>query len=397
MKFTFNTTEEILADIAAGKMVVITDDEDRENEGDLLMAAECATPAAINFMARHGRGLICAPISRHRAQELGLHEMARPEDHFRTAFTVSVDARKNVTTGISAADRAHTIQLLVHPKTAPADFVAPGHIFPIIARDGGVLVRTGHTEAAVDLARLAGKAPVGVICEIMNEDGTMSRLPDLQKFVKQHKLKIGCIADLIRYRRHTESLVTKASVVKLPTQFGEFDLHCFVAHDGTPHLALVCGDIAGKKDVLVRVHSECLTGDVFHSGRCDCGQQLEGALQMIAKEGRGVLVYMRQEGRGIGLVNKLHAYQLQERGFDTVEANEKLGFPADLREYGLGAQILQTLGIKSIRLITNNPRKIIGLEGYGLKISGRVPLVFAPKPGNRKYLKTKKERLGHLL
>ena len=397
MPFKFNSTEEILADIAAGKMVVITDDEDRENEGDLLMAADCVSPAAINFMAQHGRGLICAPIGRQRAQELGLHEMARPEDHFRTAFTVSVDARENVSTGISAADRAHTIRLLTQPKTKPADFVAPGHIFPIIARDGGVLVRTGHTEAAVDFARLAGKNPVGVICEIMNADGTMARLPDLQKFVKKHKLKIGCIADLIRYRRHTESLVTKTSTVKLPTEYGEFDLHCFVAHDGTPHLAMVCGDISGKKDVLVRVHSECLTGDVFHSARCDCGQQLEGALRMIAKAGRGVLVYMRQEGRGIGLVNKLHAYQLQEQGLDTVEANEKLGFPADLREYGLGAQILQSLGIKSLRLITNNPRKIIGLEGYGLKITGRGPLSFAPKPGNRKYLKTKKERLGHLL
>ncbi len=397
MSFKFNSIEEIVADIAAGKMVVITDDEDRENEGDLLMAADCVTPAAINFMARHGRGLVCAPVTRQRAQELGLHEMARPEDHFRTAFTVSVDAKKNVTTGISAADRAHTIKLLVNPKTQPADFVAPGHIFPIIARDGGVLVRTGHTEAAVDFARLAGKAPVGVICEIMNEDGTMARLPDLQKFVKKHKLKIGCIADLIRHRRHTESLVKKVSVVKLPTEFGDFDLHCFVAHDGAPHLAMVCGDIKGKKNVLVRVHSECLTGDVFHSARCDCGQQLEGALRMIADEGCGVLVYMRQEGRGIGLVNKLHAYQLQEQGLDTVEANERLGFPADLREYGLGAQILQNLGIKSIRLITNNPRKIIGLEGYGLKISGRVPLVFAPKPGNRRYLKAKKERLGHLL
>lgn len=393
-----NTVEELIEDIRLGKMVVLMDDEDRENEGDIVMAAQHCRPEDINFMARHARGLICMPMTRERCQRLGLPLMVQANGSgFGTKFTVSIEAATGVTTGISAADRAHTIKLLVNPKTQPADFVAPGHIFPIIARDGGVLVRTGHTEAAVDFARLAGKAPVGVICEIMNEDGTMARLPDLQKFVKKHKLKIGCIADLIRHRRHTESLVKKVSVVKLPTEFGDFDLHCFVAHDGAPHLAMVCGDIKGKKNVLVRVHSECLTGDVFHSARCDCGQQLEGALRMIADEGCGVLVYMRQEGRGIGLVNKLHAYQLQEQGLDTVEANERLGFPADLREYGLGAQILQNLGIKSIRLITNNPRKIIGLEGYGLKISGRVPLVFAPKPGNRRYLKAKKERLGHLL
>ncbi|MFA4944545.1 MAG: bifunctional 3,4-dihydroxy-2-butanone-4-phosphate synthase/GTP cyclohydrolase II [Lentisphaeria bacterium] len=394
----FSPIPDILADIAAGKMVIITDDEGRENEGDLVMAADCVTPTAINFMAAQGRGLICAPLTRKRALELGLHEMAAPEDRFRTAFTVSIDARRGVTTGISASDRARTIKLLVSPRTAPADLVAPGHVFPIIAKDGGVLVRAGHTEAAVDLARLAGKAPAGVICEIMKPNGRMARLPDLARFAKKHGLKLGSIEELIRYRRHQESLVTQVSVVKLPTDLGEFDLHCFVAQtDGAPHLALVRGDVNGRDNVLVRVHSECLTGDVFHSQRCDCGQQLHAALRLIAEEGCGVLVYMRQEGRGIGLVNKLHAYQLQERGLDTVEANERLGFPADLREYGLGAQILRSLGVRSIRLLTNNPKKVVGLEGYGLHIRERVPLVIEPVDGNRFYLHTKKTRLGHML
>ena len=394
----FSPIEEIIAEVRAGRMVIFTDDEDRENEGDLLMAAEAVTAEDVNFMALYGRGLVCVPVSRQRALDLNLHEMARPEDRFRTAFTVSVDGKRGVTTGISAADRARTIHLIADPKTTPDDLVAPGHIFPIIARDGGVLVRAGHTETAVDLARLAGRAPVGVICEIMNPDGTMARLPNLEEFAEKHHLKIGCIADLIRHRRATESLVEKVSTVKLPTDFGEFDLHCFTAKtDGCPHLAMVFGEVSGREDVLVRVHSECLTGDVFHSQRCDCGRQLEGALRMIAKEGSGILVYMRQEGRGIGLVNKLHAYALQERGLDTVEANEKLGFPADLREYGLGAQILLSLGVKSIRLITNNPKKLIGLEGYGLRITGRVPMIIPPGEGNKRYLKTKKDRMGHMI
>jgi 3,4-dihydroxy 2-butanone 4-phosphate synthase/GTP cyclohydrolase II len=328
---------------------------------------------------------------------LGLYEMARNEDPFGTKFTITVDANEGTTTGISAADRATTIHRLADPKAGAGDFHAPGHMFPLIAREGGVLVRAGHTEAAVDLARLAGLGPYGVICEIMNEDGSMARLADLKAFADKHGLKMGTVADLIAYRRRTESLVEQVQVVKLPTPEGEFDLHCFVAKtDGREHLALVYGDVRGKRDVLVRVHSECLTGDVFHSQRCDCGEQLHAAMAQIVNEGAGVIVYMRQEGRGIGLANKLHAYHLQERGVDTVDANVKLGFAPDLREYGLGAQILLSLGIDSIRLLTNNPKKIIGLEGYGIDVSGRVPIVMEACEGNRRYLETKKDRMGHM-
>jgi 3,4-dihydroxy 2-butanone 4-phosphate synthase/GTP cyclohydrolase II len=393
-----NTAEDLIGAIAAGEMIVITDDEGRENEGDLLMAAERVTPEAVNFMARFGRGLVCVPVTRTRATQLGLYEMGHGGDAYGTKFTVSVDARADVTTGISAYDRALTIQRIADPRMTAADFATPGHVFPLIAREGGVLVRAGHTEAASDLARLAGLSPYGVICEIMKDDGTMARLPDLQVFAQQHGLKIGTIADLIRFRRQTESLVEQVQVVKLPTPEGVFDLHCYVAKtDGREHLALVHGVVRGRENVLVRVHSECLTGDVFHSQRCDCGQQLRQAMTMIMQEDCGVVVYMRQEGRGIGLSNKLHAYHLQERGLDTVEANERLGFAPDLREYGLGAQILLNLGVASIRLITNNPRKLVGLEGYGLQITDRVPIVVPPCETNSRYLNTKKERLGHLI
>lgn len=393
-----NSTEEIIAALAAGEMVVLSDDESRENEADLVIAAEEADPEAINFMAKHGRGLICVPMTRKRALELGLHEMTKSGDRFDTVFTISVDAVEETTTGISAFDRAKTVEKLVDPKSVRKDLAAPGHMFPLIAREGGVLVRAGHTEAAVDMARLAGLTPMGVICEIMNDDGTMARGPDVSRFVEKHALKWGSISDLIRFRRRTESLVERVQSVELPTEFGEFDLNCFVSKtDGNCHLALVLGEVSGQEDVLVRVHSECLTGDVFGSRRCDCGSQLHQAMRMISREERGVIVYMRQEGRGIGLVNKMHAYRLQDHGMDTVEANVKLGFPPDLREYGLGAQILLNLGIKSVRLLTNNPKKIVGLEGYGLEISERVPIVVPPHEKTREYLNTKKERMGHLL
>jgi 3,4-dihydroxy 2-butanone 4-phosphate synthase/GTP cyclohydrolase II len=394
----FDRSEEVIAAVAAGEMVVITDDASRENEGDLVVAADKVTPDIINFMATHGRGLICVPMPRQRAEELELREMARPDDPFHTAFTVSVDARNGITTGISAFDRATTVQRLADPAAERKDFVIPGHVFPLVAKEGGVLVRAGHTEAAVDMARLAGLSPLGVICEIMNPDGTMARVPELQAFVRRHKLKFGSIADLIAFRRRAESLVDLVRVVKMPTRYATFDLHCFVSKtDRREHLALVLGEVKNSENVLVRVHSECLTGDVFHSRRCDCGEQLECAMQMVAKEGRGIIVYMRQEGRGIGLVNKLHAYHLQDRGFDTVDANVKLGFPPDLREYGLGAQILLNLGVKSIRLLTNNPRKVVGLEGYGLEIKGREPLIIPPVEQNRDYLQTKRDRMGHIL
>ncbi|MDD3695535.1 MAG: bifunctional 3,4-dihydroxy-2-butanone-4-phosphate synthase/GTP cyclohydrolase II [Lentisphaeria bacterium] len=394
----FNSIEELTVALAAGEMVVLTDDENRENEGDLIMAAELASPEAVNFMVTHGRGLVCTPISAERALELGLSEMTRNTDPYGTCFTVSVDANQGTTTGISAQDRALTIKKIADPKCGAADFHSPGHVFPLIAREGGVLVRAGHTEAALDLMRLAGLSASAVICEILNEDGTMARVPQLKEFVKKFKLKFGCIADLIKFRRRTESLVERIETVKMPTEFGLFDLHCFVTkNDGREHLALVYGEVAGQEDVLTRVHSECLTGDVFHSQRCDCGLQLAAAMRQVVATGRGIVVYMRQEGRGIGLVNKLHAYRLQEQGLDTVDANIKLGFPPDLREYGIGAQILANLGVKSIRLLTNNPKKIVGLQGYGLQVTGREPIIVPVNEHDEKYLQTKKERMQHML
>lgn len=394
----FNTIEEAIEEIRQGKMIVVVDDEDRENEGDLLMAAEKATPEAINFMATYGRGLICVPMTANRIQALNLEPMVTQNtDPHGTAFTVSVDGYAS-TTGISAHERAATVKILMDPESRPEDLHRPGHIFPLKAREGGVLVRAGHTEGAVDLATLAGLQPAGVICEIMNEDGTMARVPDLMKFVEKHELKIITIKDLIRYRRQTEKHVERVVSVQLPTDFGDFRVVGYRSLlDGQDHVALVKGDVDDGDSVLVRVHSECLTGDVFHSRRCDCGDQLAAALEKIEKEGRGVLLYMRQEGRGIGLLNKLKAYKLQEEGKDTVEANLALGFPADLRDYGVGAQILVDLGITKVRLMTNNPRKIVGLEGYGLEVEERVPMEMPSKPENERYLSTKKAKLGHYL
>jgi len=399
MKTTFHTIEEVLADIRAGKMVIITDDPGRENEGDLVMAAEKVTPEAINFMVMHARGLVCAPISHPRAQKLGLQRMVlENRESQKTAFTVSVDAAQGVTTGISAADRAATIRVLVDPEATPQDLVQPGHVFPLQAKEGGVLQRAGHTEAAVDLARLAGLAPAGVICEIMNDDGSMARMPELMAFKEKHGIKIATIEDLIAYRRKNERLIEREQIIKLPTDYGDFDLHMYRSLvDGAHHLALVKGEILPDQPTLVRVHSECLTGDVFGSMRCDCGSQLQTALRQIEKAGSGVLVYMRQEGRGIGLSAKIHAYKLQEEGLDTVEANEKLGYPAELREYGIGAQILADLGVHKMRFLTNNPKKVIGLEAYGLEIVEIVPIRTASNPHNAKYLETKRLKMGHLL
>ena len=396
----FSPIEEIIVEIRHGRMVIIVDDEDRENEGDLVCASAKITPELINFMATHGRGLICAPITQEAAERLGLPLMVRrnTESH-GTNFTVAVDAASGVTTGISSADRARTVEILANPMSEPQDLVRPGHILPLQAKQGGVLRRAGHTEAAVDLARLAGLEPAGVICEILNEDGTMARLPQLLEFAEKHQLKIGTIEALIDYRRSQEKLIERIEKIQMPTDFGTFDLIIYAStlNPDEHHLALVKGEILPDEPVLVRVHSECLTGDVFGSRRCDCGSQLHSALAQIEEAGKGVLVYMRQEGRGIGLANKIRAYKLQEEGLDTIEANERLGFGSDLRDYGMGAQILYDLGVRKIRLMTNNPRKVVGLDGHRLEIVEKVPIMTVPNEHNERYLGTKRDKLGHFL
>ncbi|WP_028580565.1 bifunctional 3,4-dihydroxy-2-butanone-4-phosphate synthase/GTP cyclohydrolase II [Desulfogranum japonicum] len=395
-----SSIEEVIADIRAGKMVILVDDEDRENEGDLCMAGECVTPEAINFMATHGRGLICLALSPEITEQLGLPMMVpNNQSPYGTGFTISIEARTGVSTGISAADRARTIEAAVDPDATPRDIISPGHIFPLRAREGGVLVRTGQTEGSVDLARIAGMRAAGIICEIMNEDGTMARMPDLEIFAKEHDLKIATIADLVAYRFREEQLVKRAAEARLPTEHaGQFRIIAYTNHvDKFEHVALVKGEFSPDETVMVRVHSECLTGDVFASARCDCGSQLHAAMRMVEQEGKGVILYMRQEGRGIGLVNKLKAYELQDDGLDTVEANIHLGFKADLRDYGIGAQILRDLGVRKMRLLTNNPKKIIGLEGYGLEVVDRLPIEILSDEENEKYLRTKRDKMGHLL
>jgi 3,4-dihydroxy 2-butanone 4-phosphate synthase/GTP cyclohydrolase II len=395
----FARVEDAVDAIRVGQMVIVVDDEDRENEGDLTIAAEKVTPDVINFMARYGRGLICLSLTPERVDELDLPPMvAQNSSRFETAFCVTIEAKHRTSTGISAADRAATVLAAIDPATRPADLARPGHMFPLRSRTGGVMVRAGQTEAAVDLARIAGLYPAGVICEIMNEDGTMARVPDLTTFARRHKMLLITIADLIKYRIRTESLVERVATAKLPTEYGEFSLHVFEnSIDHHTHVALVCGEIGQGKDVLVRVHSECLTGDVFHSVRCDCGAQVDAAMSRIALEGRGILLYLKQEGRGIGLANKVRAYGLQDQGFDTVEANERLGFKADQRDYGVGVQILRELGVRSMRLLSNNPRKLVGIQGYGLSVSEWVPLEIPASDSTRRYLKTKKDKLGHRL
>jgi 3,4-dihydroxy 2-butanone 4-phosphate synthase/GTP cyclohydrolase II len=398
-KGPFASIEEAIDAVRDGRMIIVVDDEDRENEGDLTMAASAVTPDAINFMAKHGRGLICLALMPDRLDALEI-PLERSNNAARrdTAFCVSIDAQDGTSTGISAADRAKTVQVAIAPDTTPQDLARPGHVFPLRARAGGVMVRAGHTEAAVDLSRIAGLGSAGVICEIMNDDGTMARVPELTKFARKHGLLMVTIADLIKYRMRTERLVRRVASAELPTEQGAFRIFAFENQlDNETHIALVRGDIDDGKDVLVRVHSKCLTGDVFHSGRCDCGAQLDAALARIAQEGRGVLLYLNQEGRGIGLANKIRAYELQDQGLDTVEANERLGFKADQRDYGIGAQILNDLGVKTMRLLTNNPRKFVGLQGYGLAIAEPVPLEIPASDSTRKYLKTKKDKLGHRL
>jgi len=399
MKQLFDDIPAVLNDLRKGRMIIVVDDADRENEGDLVMAAEKITPAAVNFMAKFGRGLICVPTTEDRLRQLGIGEMvSQNRESFQTAFQVSVDAAHGVTTGISAADRAKTIQVMADPRAAADDLRKPGHIFPLRAKAGGVLQRAGHTEAAVDFAQLAGCRPVGVICEIMNDDGSMARLPELRRFAKKHKLRLCSIEQLIAFRRASEKLVERLESIRMPTDYGDFTLHLYQSKlDGNHHLALVKGDVRGQAAPLVRVHSECLTGDVFGSRRCDCGPQLHAAMKRIEEEGSGVILYMRQEGRGIGLPAKVRAYKLQESGLDTVEANLKLGFPMDLRDYGIGAQMLCDLGLKRIRLLTNNPKKLVGLQGHGLEVVEQLPIKVKPNPHNARYLKTKRERMGHLL